>query len=748
MEAGHAERAAEQDRDIGRLVLVAPLPRAVALAVLLWAGGGVASLAAQEPHLHTPGVSGVPQGVPRFCATPTVTSIATGVWSDPRIWSTSRVPGANDKVAIDTAHSVTYDAASDATIDCIEVRGALRFKTGATTRLKVVTIMVMPEAVLEIGTAAQPVAASAKAEIVIADRPFDLEIDPTQIGHGIVGLGKVTMHGAVRTPTFARLGREPLAGQTMLVLDRPPEGWRVGDRVVVPDTRQLRANQRGRGESPQTEKARVASVSGTSITLTAPLAYDHKGARDAAGKLEFLPHLGNLTRNIVVRSENPAGTRGHTIFISRADVDIRYVEFDDLGRTKMGILDNTEFDSSGRVRKIGTNQIGRYAVHFHHDFGPAKTPANGYQFTLIGNAVDGSTKWGVTVHHSHYGLVQDNVVYNTRGAGIVTEDGSESFDIFEHNFSLRVAGSRDAAPGNGYSSVLPNPGGDGSAFWFRGPNNIIRNNVAADAAESGFGLPVTSLGVVRTPKFKGADTSVASDSLPLDTAHAVVPEFSNNEAYGALQSGVSWAWSGTIADFTVWHASRQGVVATPIDALTVDRLKVRGDASALTSAAENPVGVWVGNYASRQVAITGANVQGVRIGVGSPFFYSQAPETAGEGRLTVDHSYFRTTIGINVATEYVDPAGGGVPHKSAVVRASVFEPLETRAEGVPAPAAISMNYGMAPQDARPRAPLLVYDFDNQPGQNFKVYYSLNGPAAGAPCHETRPGIAGWVCRAD
>ena len=156
-------------------------------------------------------------------------------------------------------------------------------------------------------------------------------------------------------------------------------------------------------------------------------------------------------------------------------------------------------------------------MHFHHDFGPTTTPANGYQFTLVGNAVDGSSKWGITVHRSHYGLIQDNVVYNTRGAGIVTEDGSESFNVFDHNFSLRTAGSRDAAPGNGYSSVLPNPGGDGSAFWFRGPNNYIRNNVAANAAESGFGLPVTALGVVRIPKFKGADTSSASESLQLDT---------------------------------------------------------------------------------------------------------------------------------------------------------------------------------------------------------------------------------------
>src|SRR5439155_7569370 len=328
----------------------------------------------------------------------------------------------------------------------------------------------------------------------------------------------------------------------------------------------------------------ITSISGARVTLAAPLRFNHTGARDAAGTLKFLPHVGNLSRNVTVRSENPKGTRGHTMFISHADVDLRYVEFRDLGRTRMGALNNTQFGGDDRPLKIGTNQIGRYAVHFHHNFGPKTTPGNGHQLTVIGNAVNGAAKWGMTVHRSHYGLIQDNVVYNSRGAGIVTEDGSESFNVFDHNFSLRTAGSLDAVAGNGYSSTLPNPGGDGSAFWFRGPNNYIRNNVAATAEESGFGLPVTALDTVRIPRFKGADTSVAGESIALDTVRASVLEFANNEAYGALQSGVTWAWSGTIAQLTGWCASGHGVTARPSEALTVKGFRSRGDLSVLASA--------------------------------------------------------------------------------------------------------------------------------------------------------------------
>ena len=253
------------------------------------------------------------------------------------------------------------------------------------------------------------------------------------------------MHGAEKTPTFVRLSREPRAGHTTLEVEQPVSGWAPGDYVVIPDTRQLRAGESGDRYRSQTERVQVAAVSGTTVTLATPLRFDHRGARSVGGELELLPHVGNLSRNVTVRSENPDGTRGHTIFISRADVDLRYVAFRDLGRTKNGAVDSTRFDTRGQVGRLGSNQLGRYAVHFHHAFGPRTTPTNGHQFTLIGNAVVGAPKWGITVHRSHYGLIQDNVVYDTRGAGIATEDGSESFNVFDHNFSLQSAGQRSSA---------------------------------------------------------------------------------------------------------------------------------------------------------------------------------------------------------------------------------------------------------------------------------------------------------------
>ena len=228
---------------------------------------------------------------------------------------------------------------------------------------------------------------------------------------------------------------------------------------------------------------------------------------------------------------------------------------------------------------MGDNQIGRYSLHFHHVFGPVKAPQDGYQFTVIGNAIDDASKWGITVHNSHYGLIQDNVVYDSRGAAIVTEDGTESFNVFAHNFALRSQGSGEFAPSSGYAGAAPDPGGEGAGFWFRGPNNIIRDNVAANTEVFGFGIAAGALGEVRIPKFQGADPSQEGEYVMRDTTAMPVLEFAHNEAYGAMQTGVAIGWNATLEDTRLWHTTLNAVTAFPADWLTV-----RGSRCAATRA--------------------------------------------------------------------------------------------------------------------------------------------------------------------
>ena len=708
----------------------------------------VAAPAVAQTHAHIAPASGIPQGIPRFCADATVASMASGAWSNPATWSTGRVPAVGEGVLIKPGHTITYDISSDAALKCVDVEGALTFRTDINTRLKVGTITVLEGARLEIGTPQLPVTDIATAELIIADQPLNTSIDPGQFGTGLIGLGTIRMAGAEKSPTFVRLAAEPLAGQTTLTLERPVSGWRLGDRLVLPDTRQLRQNERGTNYSPRWEELTIAAIAGTTVTLTMPLQFDHKGARTPDGTLEFLPHVGNISRNVIVRSANPQGTRGHTMFVERPDVDIRYALFKDMGRTRMGVLDNTEWDTSGRLVRIGTNQIGRYSIHFHHAFGPSTPPASGYQFTLIGNAVDGASKWGITIHNSHYGLIRDNVVYNAHGAAIVAEDGTESFDEFVHNFAMRSPGSGDFAPRSGYGGATNDPGGEGAGFWMRGPNNIVKDNVAANVDVFGFGLAAGSLGTVRIPKLKGADPSQPGAFAELDTTEAPVREFSGNEAYGAIQTGVAIGWNGTLNDVRVWHTTRHAVTAFPTDRLVIEDLIVRGDPGVLSSTNEAPTGLWFANYVAKSVTVRRANIQGMRVGIASPFLARVEPELGrGDGVAVIENSYLRNYVGVAVATAYT-PNSLVAPIKKAMVRGSEFAALPNIPPALYPPAAISMNYGMQSGDTVKRDPIIVYDFNRKAGDTFRVFYSRDVPASASACAATRAGVDGFVCPGD
>ena len=156
-------------------------------------------------------------------------------------------------------------------------------------------------------------------------------------------------------------------------------GWRVGDRVVIPDTRHLSTDHEKGIEDWlnsdfQTEVLNVESISGTNLTLASSLQFDHKGPRDPDGTptqgfdgQKLLPHVGNLTRNVMVYSQDPFGTRGHVMFAAVARVSVHHTGWYDLGRTTTENLDSTDLDGDGNVTHMGTNQIARYSLHMHHN---------------------------------------------------------------------------------------------------------------------------------------------------------------------------------------------------------------------------------------------------------------------------------------------------------------------------------------------------------------------------------------------
>jgi len=735
-----------------------------------------------------PAEAQLPNGIPNLCASPTITSVRTGSWSDPGTWSIGQVPTVNDRVSIAAGTTITYDRQSDADIVCISVNGQLTFRNDMSTRLTVGTLMVMPGGGLQIGSSGAPIAAGVTAEIVISDRPLDTGIDPEQFGTGLIGFGRVTMHGTVKSPTFVRLASEAGAGQASLSLASAPSGWKAGDKIVVPGTNQSLSNPdsyQGQWETPT-----LSGISGSQVSLSSGLAFSHLGGRDAAGALAFLPHIGNISRNIIIRSANPSGTRGHVLMTDRAEVDIRYVAFKDLGRTTISPLDSTTLDSGGHATHIGSNQIGRYSLHMHHLFGPAAPPPNSYQFVLIGNAVDGGTKWGITIHNTHYGLVQDNVVYNAAGAGIMTEDGSETANVIQNNFIVRAWGTgHERADGR---SSTNDWGWEGSGIWLRGPDNIVRNNVVANANSYAVTFMMLGVGNVLVPNNPGDN--------PKQSGHAVnmmaVPlrEFSSNEFYSVNRGITVWNLGAncceavydvpvsTFLNTKMWHVGVLGFYGYGENRVTFDGWVHYNDPAPLMSPHESAPSFYFGDYIARNIVIRQADIQGLKIGVFTPIKAGDTRDMYGNtpGTLTIENSVLKNYWNIYTGTPYGVTGGGSmIPPRLVIARNVQFANVPGASDGQ-GQAHVYRNFtpstGENPNIIVPDR-VVVESFNGNSADNFEVFAasqassfiipstSLTSQVAGmtnaqawtsagiaisgtpAPCSNARTGIVGFVCPA-
>lgn len=686
-------------------------------------------------HVHD-GKSGLPHGVPDFCASPNIRSVASGNWSSPSTWNPARVPGANDKVLVGSGNNVTYDAVSDASLNCVSVEGALRFRTNANTRMKVGDLMVKDTGTLEVGTAASPVPAGVLAEIIIADKPLNTGFDPEQFGTGFIGFGRVTMHGAIKSPTFTRLTSEPMAGATTLNLAEAPAGWAVGDRVLIPDTRQLKHEERAPYSATfagpwdnlaQWEERTITQILGSQVVLSQPLTYSHKGARALNGTLDFLPHVGNLSRTVVVRSENPNGTRGHGLFSQRADVDIRYVAWRNMGRTTTQPLNSTTFNGNTPAQ-IGTNQIGRYPIHMHHVMGPVTQPASGYQYVLMGNAVEETTKWAITLHNTHFGLVQSNVVFKSGGSCIMTEDGSESRNVIDRNFAV---GSWGAGGRMG-------EGREGGGFWFRGVDNVVTNNVAAnimsDEVDSAYGYKyfLHTLGNVRVPKTPGADT-LDNAQVDVKDANAMpVRQFDNNEVYGATESGLTYWWIGTWLEeprvnapvsvfnrLKVWNVHNKGIFHYPANNITVEGMVQR-------SGEPGGLGIDFGDYYGRNFTVRNADIQGRIVGIiGTPI--------TGGTPVVIEDSTLINQINLSIKMLATTSASAeGLTDRRWVIRNTRMTPMPPAIPYYPA-TSIELGYNDQPTHAVTRRDeIFVQDFNGVAGDNFQVFYTQQAPTFVVP----------------
>jgi len=372
----------------------------------------------------------------------------------------------------------TVEALGDATYDYIEVAGTLKVSRTHDTTLRFTHLVVLPGGVLDVGTQADPIPCDRKVELIVRDVPIDTGRDPFQWGNGLVNFGHQTRVGCNKSAWMEATG-SIASGSTTVMLESAPSGWQAGDELLIPDTAPPPVSTRTpRRESTLT----IAAINGTQLELSKPVDFSHDTITDPNGAVVLRPRVANLTRNIVVRSENAAGTPGHTADVGQtASWDIRYNQLTGLGRTT-----RQPFDDTVAGTHIGVNQRGKYAEHHHH-VQSAPTSAD------VGNVYIGHPKgkWGLVVHVTSDTLIERNIAVAFPGAGFVTEDGYEARNVFRKNLAAYNLGA-GGDPGSildGSVNVTRNcPGCEGTGFWFRGVLNTFEANEGWNNLVSGMNL--------------------------------------------------------------------------------------------------------------------------------------------------------------------------------------------------------------------------------------------------------------------
>ncbi len=542
-------------------------------------------------------------------------AVNNGSWFDPNTWQNGVIPGDDAKVYIPEGIEVLYDGESAVSLFTVRVDGALEFATDKDTFMEVDTMVVTPAGRLTIGTIDNPVAANVRSVIQIADNgPIDVGWDPQLLSRGLISHGEINVHGAFKD-TFLKVAADPMAGDTSMTLESVPAGWQVGDRLVLTGTH-LTATEYPKSGEPRNsdtedEELIITSISGNVIHFDRPLEYDHEGAR-----ADLKAYVANYTRNVVVETENadglPPSQRGHVMLMHSDDIDVRYAEFSDLGRTDKSVravdvadLDTVESDS---------NIKARYALHLHRvGVDDPENPA-----VLVGNTVWGSPGWGFVQHDSN-ALMTDNAAYDTWGAGFVAETGNE-IGRWSHNISIKTTGT--AGGPKWHEDVLAfDLGRTGANFWFQGRLVDAVDNVAA-GSPGGHGFVYMSRGNgmidVKTSTADHPETLHYFDYVRVNLPS--ISQFENNEAI-AVRVGVQVVKANSqqhhddrtvLADFLGWEVET-GVHIQYTAHYTLENIDVIG-------ATQKGGGVagWRGIEFGPSVidtVVNGANIAGFRDGI-------------------------------------------------------------------------------------------------------------------------------------
>jgi len=581
----------------------------------------------------------------------TLTSIKSGLWSDPATWG-GDIPEKGERILISPDHIVVVDGVFEESFRTILVQGILNFSVNVNTELKVDTLLVASGGTYMMGSHDAPIQSQVVARLIIEDfngegiETMDSnspDYDPYKMGLGVISMGKFITHGTEKE-TFATLNQAH-SGDNSIKLDQIPSDWKVGDDIVIAGVQ-----RDSKGEDARQIKAldRRSNL----LMLDKSLEFDHVLPSHSKADLELKVHVINTTRNAIIETAEQYRTsyfehddkvgrfantreltnRGHVMFMGTNSVDVSYTGFYHLGRTvKAYPAHDTHTDEETGELVIGRNPKARYPLHFH------RVGMKGESGYVLGNAIVNSPGFGL-VNHSSNVKMRNNSAYNVYGSAFVAEAGDEVGD-FIGNIAIKTQGTKfKGGPTIGHSSTRHEDlGFEGSGFWIQSRTVVMKDNIATGFSLAGFTFwneNIDNAGerMIRTEfiydpfKIFENETEISLNTLVQKTP---VHPATGNQSYGG-QRGLNIHKMSVLrfSDFLT-HSVNQGEVRWYAGQGKADKMTMIGDL-------ENPQGTAILQHGnSGQFTFSNLHIEGFETG---------AELTPRQGTVVMHNAYMNNVI--------------------------------------------------------------------------------------------------------
>ena len=134
----------------------------------------------------------------------------------------------------------------------------------------------------------------------------------------------------------------------------------------------------------------------------------------------------------------------------------------------------------------------------------------------------------------NYLVVRDCVGYQSVGHGFFLEDGTEVYNVLDHNLAVQAYIGKPLP-----KQVLPYDKNDGSGFWWANSLNTFTRNVAAECDEYGYLFQATEDAPTSTRCSKSSSPTATPKQVDIRTLPFV--RFEDNESTASGGTRSTWA---------------------------------------------------------------------------------------------------------------------------------------------------------------------------------------------------------------